>query len=141
MKTSPVAIDANFLLKLFLPENSSEQVEHQWRKWIENSIEIIAPTFIVFEAASVLRNKVSRGILDDVDAAEMIDKMRHLDLSLIYAPELIELAWGIGAILRPPALYDCFYLAVAKLFEAPFWTSDKRLYRAAKKEFPFINLV
>lgn len=141
MKTSPVAIDANFLLKLFLPEDSSDQVERQWRKWVENSVEVIAPTLIVFEAASVLRNKVSRGILDHADAAEMIDKIRHLDISLIYVPELIELAWGIGTIIKSPTLYDCFYLAVAKLFEAPFWTSDKRLYKAAKKEFPFINLI
>jgi len=55
-------------LKLFLPEDSSDQVEHQWRNWIENSIEVIAPTLIVFEVPSVLRNKVFRGILNDVDA-------------------------------------------------------------------------
>jgi len=128
-------------LKLLLPEDSSNQVEHQWRNWIENSIEVIAPTLIVFEACSVLRNKVFRGILDDVDAIEMIDRIRHLDLSLIYAQEFIELAWGIGATLRTPTLYDCFYLAVAKLFKVPFWTSDKKLYKSAKKEFPFANLL
>lgn len=141
MKTSPVAIDANFLLKLFLPEDSSDQVEHQWRNWIENSIEVIAPTLIVFEVPSVLRNKVFRGILNDVDATEMIDRIRHLDLSLIYAPELLELAGGIGAILKTPTLYDCFYLAAAKLFGASFWTCDKKLYKVAKKEFPLINLI
>jgi len=95
----------------------------------------------VFEACSVLRNKVFRGILDDVDASEMIDRIRHLDLSLIYAQELIELAWGIGATLRTPTLYDCFYLAVAKLFKVPFWTSDKKLYKSAKKEFSFVNMI
>ena len=141
METSRVAIDASFLLKLLLPEDSSDQVEHQWRNWIENSVEVIAPTLIMFEASSVLRNKVFRGILDDVDAMEMIDRIRHLDLSLIYAQELIELAWGIGAILKASTLYDCFYLAVAKLFKVPFWTSDKKLYKSAKKEFPFANLL
>ena len=85
MQTSQVAIDASFLLKLFLPEDSSDQVERQWKNWIENSVEVVAPTLIVFEASSVLRNKVFRGILDDVDATEMVDRMRHLDLSLIYA--------------------------------------------------------
>jgi len=92
LKTSKVAIDASFLLKLCLPEDSSDQVEHQWRDWIENSVEVIAPTLIVFEASSVLRNRVFRGILDDADATEIIDRIRHLDLSLIYAQELIELA-------------------------------------------------
>ena len=141
METSKVAIDASFLLKLLLPEDSSDQVEHQWRNWIENSIEVIAPTLIVFETSSVLRNKVFRGILDDVDTTEMIDRIRHLDLSLIYAQELIELAWGIGAILKASTLYDSFYLAVAKLFKVPFWTSDKKLYKSTKKEFSFINLI
>jgi predicted nucleic acid-binding protein len=85
LQTSQVAIDASFLLKLFLPEDSSDQVERQWKNWIENSVEVVAPTLIVFEASSVLRNKVFRGILDDVDATEMVDRIRHLDLSLIYA--------------------------------------------------------
>jgi len=141
LETSKVAIDASFLLKLLLPEDSSDQVEHQWRNWIENSIEVIAPTLIVFETSSVLRNKVFRGILDDVDATEMIDRIRHLDLSLIYAQELIELAWGIGATLKTATLYDCFYLAVAKLFKVPFWTSDKKLYKSAQKEFSFVNMI
>jgi len=141
METSSVAIDASFMLKLFLPEESSDQVERQWKTWIGDSVEVVAPTLIMFETSSVLRNKVFQGILDEVDAAEMIDRIRHLDLSLIYAPELIELAWGIGAILKTPTLYDCFYLAVAKLFGIPFWTSDKKLYKAAKKDFPFINVI
>ena len=141
MKSSRVAIDASFLLQLFLPEDSSDQIEKQWKNWIENSIEVIAPTLIIFEASSVLRNKVFRGTLDNVDASEMIDKIRHLDLSLIYAPELLELAWGIGAMLKVPTLYDCFYLAVAKLFGVHFWTADKKLYSSAKKEFQFVNLI
>jgi hypothetical protein len=32
------------------------------------------------------------------DASEMIDKIRHIDLSLIYAPELLELAWGMESL-------------------------------------------
>ena len=141
MQTSQVAIDASFLLKLFLPEDSSDQVEHQWRNWIENSVEIVAPTLIVFEASSVLRNKVFRGVLNDVDAAEMVDRIRHLDLSLIYTQELIELAWGIGSALKAPTLYDSFYLALAKLLEIPLWTADHRLYKSAYKHFRFINKI
>ena len=92
MKSSRVAIDASFLLQLFLPEDLSDQIEKQWKNWIENSIEVIAPTLIIFEASSVLRNKVFRGTLDNADASEMIDKIKHIDISLIYAPELLELA-------------------------------------------------
>jgi len=141
LKISQVAIDASFLLKLFLSEDSSHQVEDQWRSWVEGSIEVIAPTLIVFEASSVLRNKVFRGILDEVDASEMMDKIRHLELSLIYAKELMEIAWEIGKTLKAPSLYDSYYLAVAKFFGTLLWTADDRLYRSAHKHFSFVKKV
>jgi predicted nucleic acid-binding protein len=141
LKTSRVAVDASFLLKLFLPEDLSGQVQDHWRNWIESSIEVVAPTLIVFEASSVLRNKVFRRIVDEADAAEIIDKIRHLELSLVYASELMEMAWEIGKILEAPTLYDSYYVAVAKMFEAPLWTADERLYKSAHKHFPFINRV
>jgi predicted nucleic acid-binding protein len=141
LKISQVAIDASFLLKLFLAEDSSDQVEHQWRSWVEDSIEVIAPTLIVFEASSVLRNKVFRGILDEVDASEMMEKIRNLELSLIYAKEFMEVAWEIGKTLKAPNLYDSYYLAVAKFFGVPFWTADEKLYKSAHKHFPFIKRI
>ena len=138
---SQVAIDASFLLKLFLPEDSSDQVEQLWRDWIESSVEIIAPHLIIYETSSVLRNKVFRGTLDELDASEIIEKMRHLDLSLVYTEEVLELAWEIGSRLKTSSLYDCFYLATAKLFRIPLWTSDKKLLKLGKREFPFVNLL
>ena len=141
MSISQVAVDASFLLKLLLPEASSDLVEKKWKGWIENSVEVIAPTLIMFEASSVLRNRVFRGTLASAEASELIDRMRHIDLSLIYEPELLDLAWEIGTMLKVSTLYDCFYLAVAKLFNVPFWTADKRLHKSAKREFPLINAI
>jgi len=109
--------------------------------WIVSSFEVIAPHLIIYETSSVLRNKVFRGALDESDASEIIERMRHLDLSLVYTEEVLELAWDIGLILKTPSLYDCFYLATAKLFRIPLWTSDKKLFKLAKKEFPFVNLL
>ena len=103
MGNSQVAIDASLLLKLFLPEDSSNQVEQLWKDWIENSIEVIAPHLIIYETSSVLRNKVFRGALDESDASEIIERMRHLDLSLVYTEEVLELAWDIGLILKTRA--------------------------------------
>ena len=112
MKTSRVAVDASFLLKLFLPEDLSSRVEDHWRNWIESSIEVVAPTLIVFEASSVLRNKVFRRIVNEADASDMIDKMRHLELSLVYAGELMEMAWEIGKILKlPPSMIAIMLLS------------------------------
>jgi predicted nucleic acid-binding protein len=141
LKASQVAIDASFLLKLFLPEESSDQVEHRWRSWVEDSVEVIAPTLIVFEASSVLRNKVFRGILDEADATEMISRLGDLEVSLVHGKEFMEIAWEIANRLRAPNLYDSYYLAVAKLFGVPLWTADEKLYRSAFRYFPFVSKI
>ncbi len=39
MKSSQVAIDASFLLKIFLPEEKSEKAEKIWIDWINDSVE------------------------------------------------------------------------------------------------------
>jgi predicted nucleic acid-binding protein len=104
-------------------------------------LEIIAPTLITFEASSVIRNKVFRGILSEREGGEIISLLKQLDISLIYTDELLDIAWEIGAMLNTLSLYDCFYLALRKLLRIPLWTADKRLFRSAKKEFPFLNLL
>lgn len=134
-------IDASFLLKIFLPEEKSDKAEKKWKSWIEDSIEVAAPTLLIFEVSSALRNKVSRGILKEEDAEEIISLLRDLEIILIYTEDLLTIAWEIGSTLNTAALYDCFYLALSKFLDIPLWTSDKKLYNSAKKKFPFIHLL
>jgi predicted nucleic acid-binding protein len=136
-----VAVDASFLLKLFLPEDKSDRAEELWKAWIGDHVEILAPTLVTFEVSSVIRNKVFRGILSEREGGEIISLLRQLDISFIYVDELLEIAWEIGAILRNSNLYDCFYLALSKFLKIPLWTADKKLFQSAQKEFPFVNLL
>jgi len=136
-----VAIDASFLLKLFLPENKSDETEMLWKAWVGDHVEIMAPTLIMFELPSVIRNKVFRGILTEREGGEIINLLNQLDISLIYTEEFLDIAWEIGIILNTPNLYDCFYIALPKLLRIPLWTADKKLFQSAKKEFPFVNLL
>jgi predicted nucleic acid-binding protein len=141
LKNDQVAVDASFLLKMFLPEDKSDQAEELWRAWVGDHVEIVAPTLIAFEVSSVVRNKVFMRILTEREGRELISMLRQLDISLIYDEELLDVAWEIGAILNSPNLYDCFYLALPKLLRIPLWTTDKRLFQSAQKEFAFINLL
>jgi predicted nucleic acid-binding protein len=136
-----IAVDASFVLKIFLPENKSNKAEELWGAWIGDHVEIVAPTLITFELSSVIRNKVFRGILSEREGGEIIGLLKQLDISLIYTEELLDIAWEIGTTLNTSNLYDCFYLALPKLLRIPLWTADKRLSQSAKKEFPFINLL
>lgn len=141
MNNSQVVVDASFLLKIFLPEDKSDEAEERLKIWIEESTEVVAPTLIVFEVSSVLRNKVYREILEEDDAKEIINHLKRIELDLIYTEDLLGIAWEVGSMLKTPALYDCFYIALSKTLKIPLWTADKRLYNAAKPKFPFINLI
>jgi len=141
LKYDQIAVDASFVLKIFLPENKSDQAEKLWKAWVEDHVEIMAPTLITFEVSSVIRNKVFRDMLSERDGGEIISLLKQLDISLIYTEELLDIAWEIGTILNTSNLYDCFYLALPKLLRIPLWTADKKLFQSAKKEFPFVNLL
>ncbi len=141
MKNSQILIDASFLLKLLLPEEKSEQAEKLWREWIEDSSEIIAPTLIVFETSSVIRNKLYRGIIDGEDADRLIAQLKELDITLTYTEDILEEAWEISKILNSSTLYDCFYIALSKFLNISMWTADGKLYNSAKRYFPNINLL
>lgn len=141
MRNSQVAIDASFLLKLFLPEEKSEKAEKIWKGWIKDSVEVVAPTLIIFEASSVLRNKVYREIIDSEIGKEIINQLKELDISLVYVDDILEIAWDIGCMLKSSTLYDCFYIALAKFLNIPLWTADRKLYDSIKNTMPFINLL
>lgn len=141
MEFSQTAIDASFLLKLFLPEERSDKVHALWSSWIEGSVEVVAPTLIMFESASVIRNKLHRKLLNKTDAAEIIKCMKRMDMTLVYTDELLEGAWEIGQDLELPALYDCFYLALAQLLNVPLWTADEKMYHRARHLKIGLNLV
>ncbi len=141
MNSSEVGIDASFLLKILLPEDKSEKAEELWKSWIKDSIKVVALTLIVFEISSVLRNKIDRGVLENDDARELFNQVKCLDFTIIYTEDLLESAWEIGEILKPPVLYDCFYIALSKFLDIPLWTADTKLYNSAKEKFPFINVI
>jgi predicted nucleic acid-binding protein len=138
---SQTVIDAGFLLKLFLPEEKSTEAHTLWSSWIDDAVEVTAPTLLMFEVGSVIRNKVHRRILTEEDATAVIDRLKRLDLSLFYDEDLFGRAWEIGARLKVPALYDCFYLSLSDFLDAPLWTADKRLYQTAKSAFPKLHLL
>jgi predicted nucleic acid-binding protein len=141
LRSDRIAVDASFLLKIFLPEDKSDQAEELWKKWIADSVEVVAPTLIAFEVASVIRNKLHNQILEENEGSEIINNLKHLDLTLFYTEDLLDIAWEIGGKLKTSALYDSFYIALAKLFKIPLWTADKKLFQLVKKKFPFINLL
>lgn len=134
-----VCVDASLALKLVLGEDDSPQAIALWRQWIEDEAIVAAPPLLGYEVTSVLRSKVSRGLLrpehgDEAFAAIHAQQIRY------WAPdELHARAWELAKRFQRPAAYDAHYLALAEILDCPFWTADERLYNAVKQELDWVH--
>ncbi|OAN55240.1 hypothetical protein A6A04_11300 [Paramagnetospirillum marisnigri] len=100
---------------------------------------LAAPDLIFAEVANALWRYTAQGLLPAAAGATAISALRKtLDQSYPLG-DLAPRAYAIAAELNHPA-YDCCYLALAEMLDAPLITADRRL--AARGETsPFQNRV
>jgi predicted nucleic acid-binding protein len=136
---STVCVDASLVLKLVLGEDDSPQAIALWRRWIDEDVTVAAPPLLAYEATSVLRTKVYRGLLAPEIGDEAFREI-HLQGIRYLSPENLHVrAWELAKRLQRPAAYDTHYLALAEILGCEFWTADKRLSNAVRDELPWIR--
>ena len=86
---------------------------------------LIAPAFIMVEAANVMSIKVSRGQLEPSQAARGLETIRASFAEFVPDEQLAAEALQLALKLNHPA-YDCTYLACAGQKGAEFITADKK---------------
>ena len=138
---SKICIDASVALKLVLSEPDSEVAEAEWQRWLEAGVEILAPLLFVYETRSVLRNRVFRKALTPSEADEAARIIADLSITYLHPPAITQSAWELARRFNRPTVYDSFYLALAQLQGCPFWTGDKRIHNAVKKDFGWVHLL
>lgn len=136
-----VCVDANVIVKLAVKEEVSDLAEAKWEQWERQQTNVVAPPFLWYEVASVLRNKVYRRLLHLEEAGEALIELLALPVSIISPPGLHESAWVLATRFNRPNAYDANYLAVAEYLGCPFWTADGHLYNSVKSAFPEIYLI
>ncbi|MDQ7829987.1 MAG: type II toxin-antitoxin system VapC family toxin [Armatimonadota bacterium] len=136
-----VCVDASLVLKLVLPETKSDVVREHWKAWQAEGTEPIAPWLWLFEAHAVLRRKVARGELLDMEAQDAWRTLRRQGIRTAHPRGLFDRAWAIAAVLGRPTTYDTVYLAVAELRGCELWTVDEQLARVAAGRFPQLRVV
>lgn len=87
----------------------------------------MAPALLDVEVLSVLRRAVLHKGLPEARASLALDDLRDWPLDRIPHPFLIKEAWRHR---HNVTAYDAFYVAVARLYEAPLLTMDGPLSRA-----------
>jgi predicted nucleic acid-binding protein len=83
-----------------------------------------APSLMPYEVLNNLRRQLSKGALDEDEAAAARKNLAALAIDNWPHSRLVERAWQLrGAV----AYYDAAYVALAELLDAPLITLDRRL--------------
>ncbi len=130
--TDCVCLDANVLIKAFIPEEGRDRAV-MLLKWVRDSeAEIVAPAFMQAEVLSSIRRKVAHRQITAEEGEQAARLVLSLEVREVSGTRMYERAWELSGQLGMVTIYDAVYLAVAEAQNAEFWTADRKLYDQAK---------
>lgn len=124
---SVAVVDASVVVRWFMQQNLSKQAEYAFRQY-----DLTAPSLILAEIGNALWKYYRAGALGKEKLLEAFEGLETTYFST--APldgEFSRSAVAIAVKLSHP-IYDCYYLALSELLEAPLITDDQKLARAAE---------
>jgi len=122
---SVYVVDASVAAKWFFEESHTEAAS----AILDAHYQLHAPDFLRLELDSVIGKRIRRGEITASLGRSIRDALRAFPLQ--YHPaDLLEDAVFELALETSRSVYDCLYLALAVLIEAPLITADRRFYNA-----------
>jgi predicted nucleic acid-binding protein len=134
-----LVIDANVLIKLYVPEVLSQKADSLFRDAENRRIDLIAPDLIYPEAGNILWKKQRLKELSRPDVKEITDAILSLPLVVEPVKLLLPLAVDI-AIGYNITVYDAAYVALATVYKTALITADKKLVDTLSKTILTKNL-
>ena len=121
-----VAVDANVLLKAYIPEALSDNAASLLHKIEIKELSPVAPDFIYSELGNVLWKKYKLKELNKHEILRIAEQFMLFPLYTIASKSIFQLALDIS-ILHEISVYDAIYVGVAKIYETRLVTADKKL--------------
>jgi len=134
-----LVIDANVLIKLYVPEVLSQKADSLFRDAENRRIDLIAPDLIYPEAGNILWKKQRLKELSRPDVEEITEAILSLPLVVEPVKLLLPLAVDI-AIGYNITVYDAAYVALATVYKTALITADKKLVDILSKTILTKNL-
>ncbi|HEX7214087.1 MAG TPA: type II toxin-antitoxin system VapC family toxin [Methylomirabilota bacterium] len=119
---SRYVLDANVLVKWFVPEDFSPQAA----RLLEGDHQLVVPDLIYPEASNALWQKVRRRQITAPEARVALEAVADAPLTVYPTRRLVSSALDL-ALRLDCTVYDGCYLALAVLSDCPLVTGDRRL--------------
>jgi predicted nucleic acid-binding protein len=124
-------VDASVALKWVVHEEGSEAAD----RLLDEPEDLLAPDFLLIEAANVLWKRTVRSEMTPAEADQAFGLLRDGVMVFLPTTPLLESARRLARRLRHP-VYDCLYIALAERERAPLVTADSRLVRRLGSRSP-----
>lgn len=119
-----LVVDSSVAVKWFVTESGHREA----MALLANEAELIAPDLLIYEVANVVWKKVRVGQMTALQTRLAIDQTCFGNVRMIAPAPFGREALEISQRLDHP-VYDCFYLACARLYDCTMVTADARFYR------------
>jgi predicted nucleic acid-binding protein len=137
--SSSVVVDASLLIKLWVPEERSQDALRLRREWADSGVDRFAPSLVDYEIVAALNRKFVSGALS-AERVEFALELAFQDpIQIVDNNDLHRDALRLARRLGLRSTYDAHYLALADDLDCEFWTADERLYNTVRERFPLIR--
>jgi predicted nucleic acid-binding protein len=133
-------LDANVVVKWFIPEVDSDKADRLLADFRNHRLDIIAPDVLVSEVGNTLWKRSVKKDISVADAASSYTDFLDLDVPLHSSTTIAEDALSIATSEQHP-LYDTLYISLALKKGCEFITADERLVNKLGRRFPLIRLL
>lgn len=133
-KSSVVVIDAGVGIFQVAGGPLSEQIDARWQGWINEAVSVCAPRMWLNETTSVLHKIFKQNLVSEEQSREALEALLNLSIDFYEVDaDACRQAFQWATRLDQHQAYDGFYLALAELLDASFWTTDQRLVNRARQ--------
>mgnify|MGYP000894095573 CR=1 FL=1 len=109
--------------------------------WIRDSVEIVVPSLLRFEVASVIWTNEKNGAIPSGGSETILKFLNQFPIRYSDAAADQIRAIEFARQFSLGKADDTHFLAVAERLDAHFWTADKRLFNAVSHHLDWVHLV
>ncbi len=125
-------VDANVIIAILLEEHATTAARRFWSD-LDVIDQIIGPQVLLAECTSVLRRKVSEGVVSEAEGNRLMARMLSFPIEIDASRSQFSIAFAWALEMKRTKVHDLQYVAVAQIQNATIATIDGGLRQAANE--------